>query len=103
MIGHPRVEGLKLTSPQAVVAQTTTGACIIVAWYGGDTRDMECVTGTGYWYRVGEALVAVRWVYVHDVTGTHRNEYSLSMDLCMRPQQIVESYIQRLSVENTFQ
>jgi DDE superfamily endonuclease len=102
-MGRPRVKGQKLASPQAVVAQTTMGARLPVAWYGGTTRAIECVTGTGHWYRIGEALVAVRWVYVHDVTGTHRDEYLFSTDLRMSPQQIVECYTQRWSIETTFQ
>jgi hypothetical protein len=53
--------------------------------------------------QVKTAVVAVRWVYVHDVTGTHRDEYLFSTDLRMSPQQIVECYTQRWSIETTFQ
>ena len=42
-----------------------------MAWYGGGRRDIAVVSGTGQWYRAGEALVAVRWVYVEDRAGTH--------------------------------
>jgi hypothetical protein len=56
----------------------------------GTTRDIELVTGTGHWYRIGESLVAVRWVSVHDATGTHRDEYFFTMDLQMPPKQIIE-------------
>jgi hypothetical protein len=102
-MGRPRVKGQKLASPRAVVAQTTMGAQLTVAWYGGTTRAIECVTGTGHWYRIGEAFVAVRWVYVHDVTGTHGDEYVFSTALRMSPQQIVECYTQRWAIETTFQ
>jgi hypothetical protein len=74
-----------------------------VAWYGGTTRDIEMVTGTGHWYRIGEALVAVRWVYVHDCTGTHRDEYFFTTHLSLCPKHIVEYYTQRWSIETTFQ
>ena len=57
----------------------------MVAWYGGTSRDIEIVTGTGHWYRIGEALVAVRWVYVHECTGTHRDAYVFTTDLSMCP------------------
>jgi DDE superfamily endonuclease len=73
--GRPRVKGQKLLSPQEVVAQTRHRTRLAVAWYRGTSRDIEIVTGTGHWYRIGESLVAVRWVYVHDCTGTHRDEY----------------------------
>jgi hypothetical protein len=74
-----------------------------VAWYGGGTRDLEVVTGTGHWYRIGEDLVEVRWVHVHDGTGTHRDEYVLTTDITMRPQQIVAYDPQRWTIETTFQ
>jgi hypothetical protein len=102
-MGRPRVKGPKLASPQEVVANTATRTSLTVAWYGGTTRDIEIVTGTGHWYRIGEALVEVRWVYVHDCTGTHRDEYFLTTDLTMKPQHIVECYTQRWSIETTFQ
>jgi hypothetical protein len=102
-IGRPRVKGQKLASPQAVVANTAKRTRLTVAWYGGTSRDIEIVTGTGHWYRIGEDLVAVRWVYVHDATGTHRDEYLFTTDLQMPPKQIVECYTQRWSLETTFQ
>jgi hypothetical protein len=102
-MGRPRVKGQKLASPQEVVAQETHRTCLTVAWYGGTTRDIEIISGTGHWYRIGEALVAVRWVYVHDATGTHRDEYLFTTDLQMRPKRIVECYTQRWSIETTFQ
>jgi Transposase DDE domain len=101
-IGHPRVKGPKLPSPQEVVAHRARRAHLAVSW-GGTTRDVEIVTGTGHWYRIGEALVVVRWVYVHDCTGTHRDEYFFTTNLNLRPKQIVECYTQRWSIETTFQ
>jgi hypothetical protein len=102
-VGRPRVKGQKLASPQGVVANTAHRTSLRVVWYGGTTRDIEVVTGTGHWYRIGEALVEVRWVYVHDCTGTHRDEYFFTTDLTMKPQHVVECYTQRWSIETTFQ
>ncbi len=61
------------------------------------------VTGRGHWYRIGEDLVAIRWVYVHDCTGTHRDEYLFTTDRRMCPNQMVECSTQRWSIETTFQ
>jgi hypothetical protein len=102
-MGRPRVKGEKLASPQEVVAQVNHRIHLRVTWYGGTIRDIELVTGTGHWYRIGEALVAVRWVYVHDCTGTHRDEYFFTTDLHLHPKRIVECYTQRWSIETTFQ
>jgi hypothetical protein len=101
-LGRPRVKGRKRLSPQEVVAQTAQRPHLTVAWYGGATRHMEVVTGTGHLYRIGEGLVHVRWVYVNDCTGTHRDEYVLTTDVNLSPQQIVEGYTQRWSIETTF-
>jgi hypothetical protein len=102
-MGRPRVKGQKLASPHEVVENTAERTRLTVTWYGGSTRDIEVVTGTGHWYRIGEDLVEVRWVYVHDSTGTHRDEYFFTTDLTMTPQQMVACYTQRWSIETTFQ
>ena len=64
---------------------------------------MEVVSGTGHWYKAGEGLVAVRWVYVHDLSGTHRDEYFYSTDVTMTAQEIIEAYTGRWNIETTFQ
>jgi hypothetical protein len=102
-MGRPRVKGPKLASPQEAVANTATRTHLMVAWYGGATREIELVTGTGHWYRIGEDLVQVRWVYVHDCTGTHRDEYFFTTDIMMKPQRTIECDTQRWSIETTFQ
>lgn len=99
--GRPRVKGAKLPTPQEVVAQAERTR-LNVAWYGGGRRDVEVVSGIGHWYRAGQGLVPVRWVFVHDLTGTHRDEYFYSTDLDMTPQEIIEEYTGRWNIETTF-
>jgi hypothetical protein len=100
--GRPRVKGAKLPTPQEVVAQAPR-ARLNVAWYGGGRRDVEVVSGTGHWYKAGEGLVEVRWVYVRDLSGTHRDEYFYSTDVAMTPQAIIEEYTGRWNIETTFE
>jgi hypothetical protein len=85
-----------------VVAQAER-ARLEVAWYGGGRRDVEAVSGVGHWYKSGVGLVAVRWVYVHDVTGTHRDDYLYSTDVALTAQAIIEEYTGRWNIETTFQ
>ena len=85
------------------MATTATRTSLIVAWYGGTTRTLEFVTDTGHWYRLGEDLVAVRWVFVRDGTGTHCDAYFFTTDLSLCPKQIIECDTQRWSIETTFQ
>lgn len=100
--GRPRKKGAKQPSPVDVVAKSRRKRRN-VAWYGGGRRDVEVVTATGHWYKGGAGLVPVRWVFVHDCTGTHREEYFFTTDLGMTPQQIIEAYTGRWSIETTFQ
>ena len=100
--GRPRVKGAKLPTPQEVVAKAARTR-LNVAWYGGGRRDVEVVSGTGHWYKAGRGLVPVRWVYVHDLSGTHRDEYFYSTDVAMTPQEIIEEYTGRWNIETTFE
>jgi hypothetical protein len=100
--GRPRKKGAKLPSPQTAV---TTGAARCrhnVAWYGGSRRDVEVVSGTAHWYKGGVGLVPVLWVFVHDLSGTHRDEYFYSTELTLTPAEVVEHYARRWNIETTF-
>jgi hypothetical protein len=99
---RPRKKGEKLPTPQEVVAATPPTA-LDVSWYGGGRRDIEVVSDSGHWLKSGKGLVPVRWVFVHDVTGTHRDDYFFSTDGAMVPQSIVETFTGRWSIETTFQ
>jgi hypothetical protein len=99
--GRPRVKGGKLPPPQEVVAQAERTR-LDVAWYGGSRREVEVVSGTGHWYKAGQGLVEVRWVYVQDKSGTHRDEYFYSTDVTRTAQEIIEEYTGRWNIETTF-
>jgi uncharacterized protein YerC len=102
-VGRPRVKGAKLPKPEEVVATQRRQQQLNVAWYGGGRRDISVVTAMGHWYKAGRGLVPVRWVYVRDRTGTHRDEYFFTTDLELTAQEIVESYTGRWNIETTFQ
>jgi DDE superfamily endonuclease/Archaeal putative transposase ISC1217 len=103
--GHdrPRVKGKKRPTPQEVVAGSKRTRLKNVAWYGGGVRDVEVVSDTGHWYKAGQGLVEVRWVFVHDLTGTHRDEYFFTTDRKMTAQEVIETYTKRWNVETTFE
>jgi len=67
-------------APAEEVKQAKHRQRLNVAWYGGGRRDVEVVTGTAHWYEAGASLAAVLWVWVHDCTGTHRDEYFFTTD-----------------------
>jgi hypothetical protein len=100
--GRPRIKGRKLDSPADLVARSRRRRAT-VRWYGGADRRVELVSGTGQWYKAGEGLVPVRWVYTHDIQGTHRDDYFYSTDPTLDPVQIVSWFTARWPIETTFQ
>jgi hypothetical protein len=52
-----------------------------VAWYGGGRRHVETLEGTGYGSTSGERLVPLRWAFVRDRSGTHRDGSFFPTDL----------------------
>jgi DDE superfamily endonuclease len=99
--GRPRKKGAKLPSPQEVVARSLATRHN-VAWYGGGRRDVEVVSGTAHWYKGGCGLVEVLWVFVRDLSGTHRDEYFYTTELTLTPPEVIERYAQRWNIETTF-
>jgi hypothetical protein len=100
--GRPRKRGRKLPAPATVVKKTRRSR-LTVAWYGGGERRVEIVSGTGHWYKGGEDLVPIRWVFVHDCSGTHRDEYFFTTDVAFSARTVIESFTARWSIETTFQ
>ena len=100
--GRPPKKGRKLPSPQQVVSHSprTKGT---VRWYGGGSRRVEWVSGTAHWHKAGQGLVPVRWVFVHDLQGTHRDEYFYTTDPNLTAPQIISLFTARWSIETTFQ
>ena len=100
--GRPRQKGAKRPSPAAVVARSKRQR-LNVAWYRGGQRDVEAVTGTGHWYRSGAGLAALRWVWVHDCSGSHRDEYFFTTAVEWTAAQVIETYTGRWNIETTFE
>jgi hypothetical protein len=100
--GRPRLKGRKLAAPSDVVKRSQARR-FTVCWYGGKTRQVELISGIGHWYKGGGGLVPVRWVFVRDLTGTHRDEYFYTTEASLAPQQIVSLYTGRWSIEVTFE
>ncbi|MBN9522977.1 transposase, partial [bacterium] len=100
--GRPRVKGARVPKPRQA-ASTAARTRLTVVWYGGGTRRVEAATGTGHWYKGGEGLVPVRWVFVRDATGTHRDEYLFTTDPGLEADAVVAAYCGRWNIETTFQ
>ena len=101
--GRPRVKGTALPKPRQAAAQARRLRRRTVAWYGGGRRRVSLLSGTGQWYKSGAGLVPIRWVFVRDRDGTHRDEFFFSTDPALDPVRIVEIYTARWNLETTFQ
>ena len=101
--GRPRKKGDKRPAPAAAVAAAPRRQRLEVSWYGGGRREVEVVSGTGHWHKSGEGLVEVLWVFVHDLTGTHRDSYFFATDPTMAVARVIETYTGRWNIETTFQ
>lgn len=101
--GRPRVKGARLPKPRQAVEATSQRRRLKVAWYGGGVRRVETTTGAGRWYKKGEGLVPVRWAFVRDLDGTHRDEYFYATDPSFGVRRIIETYTGRWNIETTFQ
>lgn len=101
--GRPRVKGARMPKPHQAVDGAAALAPVQVAWYGGGQRHVRTLTGTGHWYKAGHGLVPIRWVFVRDTTGTHRDEYFFTTDLGLGVSAVIAAYCGRWNIETTFQ
>ena len=64
---------------------------------------LETVSGTAVWYHSGLAPAPIRWVLVRDPSGEREPQAFLSTDLDAAPAEILGWFVQRWSMETTFQ
>jgi hypothetical protein len=100
--GRPPVKGPRRPKPRQAVEAAELEA-EAVAWYGGGEREVGITTGTGHWYKAGEGLVPIVWVFVKDRTGTHRDAYFFGTDTTMTAVAMIAAYCGRWNLETTFQ
>jgi DDE superfamily endonuclease len=101
--GRPPVKGPRRPKPREAVSAARRHKRLTVAWYGGGTRRVGTVTGDGHWYKSGDGLVPIHWVFVRDRDGTHRDEYFFTTDPAMGAATILAPYTSRWNLETTFQ
>ncbi len=100
--GRPRIKGERLPTPEAVAKKAKLRETS-VTWCGGGKRKVAVCGGEGHWYRQGKGLLWVRWVYVKDLSGTHREEYFFTTDWTLSEEEVVSLYTRRWPLEVTFQ
>jgi DDE superfamily endonuclease len=101
--GRPPVKGPRRPKPREAVSAARRHKRLSVAWYGGGTRRVGTVSGDGHWYKSGDGTVPIRWVFVRDLSGTHRDEYFFTTDPAMAVATIIAHDTSRWNIETTFQ
>jgi hypothetical protein len=101
--GRPAIKGRSLPCSAMVAKSRRRGKTLRVRWYGGGWRNVKVYTGVGCWYKSGKGIVTIRWVYVIDLDGTHRDECFFATAPSMSPEWIIEMYGGRWNIETTFQ
>jgi DDE superfamily endonuclease len=103
-IGRPRVVGQRLPSLEEVLSDpNTTWQRLTLDWYGQGERPLEICTGTALWYRAGFAPVSIRWVLTRDPQGKRPPKALFSTDPTQTAEQIVRTFMNRWSLETTFE
>lgn len=98
-------KGKRLPKLEAVLsdAKTRWQRLKVSQWYGRSNRLLEVATGQALWYSPGKPVVPLRWVLVRDVEGNLAAKAFLCTNLEACPVQILQWFVQRWSVEVTFE
>lgn len=104
-VGRPRCKGARLPTLQARLddPHTCWQELTINAWYATGKRTLQIVSGTAVWYHSGLPPVPIRWLLVKEPNGQFPPQALLSTDQTITPQQMLTYFIQRWTVETTFE
>ena len=104
-VGRPRCKGERLPTLQARLDDPNTPwqECTIHAWYATGKRTLQIVSDTAVWYHAGLPPVPIRWLVVKDPNGQFPPQALLSTDETITPKQMLTYFIQRWTVETTFE
>lgn len=103
--GRPRVKGDRRPKPRQAVAGRgpRSRPRPTVGWYGGGSRAVAAVTGTGHRYQSGRGPAPVRGVFVEDRSGARRGEYLFTTDPDRTPSAAIGLSTARWDIGTTVQ
>lgn len=104
-IGRPRKKGARLPTLKAVLAspQTVWQSVTMAGWYAEAERAVEITSGTSVWYHTGMPAVPIRWVLVRDPQAKFDAQAFLCINVEKEPAQILAWFVQRWTLEVTFE
>ena len=102
--GRPRKKGERLPTLAALLkADTTPWLEKTVRWYQGAMRPMQIASATAVWYHTGKPPVPIRWLLIRDPQGRYEPVALLCTNPTYSPEQILEWFVRRWSIEVTFE
>jgi hypothetical protein len=102
--GRPRVKGERIPKLAQVLKDAQTPwQRVRVLWYNGRRRALDVTSGTAVWYRIGQPVLPIRWVLVRDPRGRLEPRAYFSTCPHDRPRAIVQQFVQRWTIETTFE
>jgi len=104
-MGRPRKKGARLPTLRAVAdnPQTTWQRVTVNNWYGEVERVVEITAGQCVWYHTGMPVVPIRWVLVRDPQKKFDPQAFLCTNVEAEPVQILRWFVERWTVEVTFE
>jgi len=103
--GRPRKKGARRPTLQQVLKDPATPWTQVRVnnWYGGGVREVEVCTDTAVWYHTGLPPVPVRWVLIRDPQGEFEPQALVTTHLAHTPEQLLEWFVRRWTMEVTFE
>ena len=103
-IGRPRVKGAALPKLNSMLIDTKTEwVNARVRWYDGSEQELAVTSGTAVWYRIGSAVLPIRWVLTRDPQGKRESKAYLCTDQSLSAVEVVSLFIKRWTIEVTFE
>ena len=104
-LGRPRCKGDRLPTLQAHLddPDTVWQEVTVERWYATGQRTVLLCSDTAVWYHTGLPPVPIRWLLVKDPEEQFAPQAFLTTDQTLTPQQMLTFFIQRWSVETTFE
>jgi len=104
-MGRPRKKGARRPTLKQMAddPQTVWQSVAVKGWYGEAQRTVEIAAGMCVWYHTGMPVVPVKWVLVRDPKEKFETQAFLCTNLESEAVQILEWFVQRWTVEVTFE
>jgi len=102
--GRKRGKGKRLLSPEKLAnKKNAPWSKAAVAWYGGVSKKIFYLYNQALLYQPGKGTVKIAWVLIRDPKGKLRDESFYTTDLAMTPQEIIRHFVERWTIEVTFE